>query len=154
VSGNENVDRERVNRLMMAALDGEISTDERADLDRVLERHPEIRQEYRMMQRVKEVTGTMTYREPPEETWDRYWVSIYNRLERGIGWILISVGAVVLLSWGAWEVLGEIWGDTGIPLGVKLAIFTVAAGLLILAVSVVREKLFTYRRDPYKEIER
>ena len=39
MSGNENVDRERVNRLMMAALDGEISTDERADLDRVLERH-------------------------------------------------------------------------------------------------------------------
>jgi hypothetical protein len=148
------VDRERVNRLMMAALDGEIATDERDDLDRVLERHPEIRQEYRMMQRVKEVTGTMTYREPPEEIWDRYWVSIYNRLERGIGWILISVGAIALLSWGAWRVIEALWGDAGIPVGVKLAIFAVAAGLLILAVSVVREKLFTYRHDPYKEIER
>ena len=69
---SDQVDRERVNRLMMEALDGEISAAERGELDGILETHPEIRKEYDMMSRVKEVTGTMTYSKPPEEVWDRY----------------------------------------------------------------------------------
>lgn len=151
---NESVDRERVNRLMMAALDGEISPDERRELEGTLERNPEIRREWEMMSRLKEVTGAMTYKQPPEEVWDRYWTSVFNRIERGIGWILISLGSVVLLTYGAWKWLEALWGEAGLPLFVKLAIMAVAVGLLVLAVSVIREKLFTYRRDPYKEIER
>jgi len=36
VTRNDAVDRERVNRLMMAALDGEISAEEQRELDGVL----------------------------------------------------------------------------------------------------------------------
>ena len=151
---NDSVDRERVNRLMMAALDGEISSDERSELESLLEQNPEIRREWETMRRVKEVTGAMTYKQPPEEIWDRYWTSVYNRVERGVGWILVSLGAVVVLTYGTWKWLETLWGDAALPLFVKLAILTVAAGFLLLAVSVIREKLFTYRRDPYKEIER
>lgn len=151
---NGSEDRDRVNRLMMAALDGEITPDERRELDGMLARHPELRREFESMSRVKEVTGAMTYREPPEETWDRYWTSVYNRIERGIGWILVSVGSVVLLAYGAWKWLEAVWGAAGLPPVVKFAIMAVATGLLVLAVSVIREKLFTYRDDPYKEIRR
>jgi hypothetical protein len=154
VTRDEAVDRERVNRLMMAALDGEISSDERRELDGVLERYPEIRREWEMMGRLKEVTGAMTYKKPPEEVWDRYWTGVYNRIERGIGWILVSLGAVVVGAYGAWKWLEAIWGEAGLPLFVKIAIMTLAVGLLVLAFSVIREKLFTHRRDPYKEIER
>ena len=45
-----------------------------------------------------------------------------------------------------------------VPLMVTYVIFSVilavAAGLSVLAFSVIREKLFTHRHDPYKEIER
>jgi len=139
---------------MMAALDGEISPDERRELEGTLERNPEIRREWEMMSRLKEVTGAMTYKQAPEEVWDRYWTSVFNRIERGIAWILVSVGSVVLLAYGAWKWLEVLWGDAGLPMLVKLAVMAVAVGLLVLAVSVIREKLFTYRRDPYKEIER
>jgi hypothetical protein len=139
---------------MMAALDGELSADERRELDGVFDDHPEIRHEFAVLRRVKEVTGSMAYKEPPEEIWDRYWLSVFNRVERGIGWILISTGAVVLLAWGAWRWLEALWGDAGLPLFAKLAIMAVSVGLLVLCVSVIREKLFAYRRDPYKEIER
>ena len=44
--------------------------------------------------------------------------------------------------------------DTGVPPVIKLAIFTAALGGAILLFSVAREKLFTGRRDPYKEVER
>jgi hypothetical protein len=154
VTRNDETDRERVNRLMMAALDGEISPGERDELDRELERDPGLRREWEKLGRVKEVTGTMTYQRPPEEIWNRYWTSVYNRIERGVGWILVSLGAVVLLAWGAWKALEALWGDANLPLFVKAAILTGAVGLLLLAVSVIREKLFTYRRDPYREIQR
>ena len=150
----ESIDRERVNRLMMAALDGEIAPDERRELEASIERDPEIRGEWERMSRVKEVTGAMTYREPPEEVWGQYWTSVYNRTERGLGWILVSVGTIILLSYGTWKWLESLWADAGLPLFLKLAIMAVVAGLIVLAFSVIREKLFTYRQDRYKEIER
>ena len=145
---------DRVRRLMMAALDGESTAEERSELDALLAADAELRAEWERMGRVKEVTGTMTYNKPPEEVWDRYWTTVYNRVERGIGWILVSIGAVVVGTYGAWKWVEAIWGETDLPLFIRMAILTVAAGLLVLAVSVVREKLFTYRHDPYKEIER
>lgn len=154
MSRNESIDRERVNRLMMAALDGEIAADEHRELDAILERDPAIREEWERMKRVKEATGTMTFREPPEEVWDQYWTSVYSRAERGIGWILLSVGSVVVAAYAAWHLLASIWGDTELPVFMKFAIFSIALGLIVLALSVIREKLFTHRRDTYKEIQR
>jgi hypothetical protein len=139
---------------MMAALDGEITAAERCELERGLEADAEARLDWERVSRVKEVTGAMRFREPPAEVWDRYWTSVYNRFERGIGWILVSVGAIVLLCYGAWAWVQALLADTGLPLFLKLAITALAFGLIVLAVSVAREKLFTWRRDPYKEIER
>lgn len=147
-------DRERLRGLMMAALDGEISDEDRAELDRGLVSDGELRREWESLRRVKEVTSEMGFREPPEEIWGRYWTSVYNRAERGIGWIVASAGAVVLLGYAAWEIVQSLLADGEIPWGIKLATFAVALGGIILFVSVAREKFFTWRRDPYKEIER
>ena len=150
----DSLDRERVNRLMMAALDGELASGERQEWEAILKAHPEVEREFATMTRVKEVTGSMSYRNPPEEMWDGYWGSTYNRLERGVGWILLSIGTLVLLTFGAWKWVEMVWGDSGVPLFVRIAILAVAAGLMVVAFSVVREKLFTRRHDPYKEIQR
>jgi ferric-dicitrate binding protein FerR (iron transport regulator) len=154
MTSNETNDKARVQGLMMGALDGEISAEEQRELDGILARDSEVRAEWDRLKRVKEVTGAMTYREPPEEIWDEYWVSVYNRTERGIAWILVSMGGVVVLAYGAWKFLETLWADANAPGFLKLAIMAVAVGLIVLAISVIREKLFTNRRDPYKEIER
>ncbi len=147
-------DREKLRVLMMAALDGEISPGDAEELEQGLAADGELRQEWESMRRVKEVTGEMGFRNPPEEIWDRYWTSVYNRTERGVGWILASVGAIVLAGYAAWEIVQQILASSGIPWAIKLAIFAVALGGIILVVSVAREKFFTWRKDPYKEIER
>ena len=152
MSGNNNGERAR--RLMMAALDGEITSEDRRELDRILEHDPDLRGEWKRMSRVKEVTDAMTYSDPPDDLWDDYWHGVYNRVERGIGWIVMSLGAMVLLGYGAWEVTGAILEDTSAPLLVKIAIFAVLIGLVVLLVSVIREKLFTRKRERYKEVKR
>jgi hypothetical protein len=106
------------------------------------------------MGQVKEVTRSMSYREPPEEIWQEYWVSVYNRCERGVGWLLMTLSAVVVLSWVAWEVIAAMFADSSMPFLLKLAVLGVAVGAIILLVSVAREKWFVRRKDPYREVIR
>jgi len=141
-------------RLMMAALDGEISPDQRRQLDHLLAGNTALREDWERMSRVKEVTSSMSYREPPEEIWQDYWVSVYNRCERGVGWLLMTLSTVVLLSWTAWEVIAAMFADSDMPLFSKIAVLGVATGAIILLVSVAREKWFVRRKDPYREVIR
>ena len=145
------LDRERVQQLMMAALDGEISAEEQRELDGLIAAHPDVAHEWRRFQRLTEVTTSMSLRTPPEETWDRYWQNTYRRTERGIAWLLVSIGAIVLAGYWAWRAVLSFFETGSEPLGIRIAIAALTIGLVILAVSVVREKIFTNRRDPYQK---
>ena len=152
---HDSTDREHVQRLMMAAFDGEISAAEQRELDALIAGRPDIAHEWQRFTRLKEVTAGMSLRRPPEETWDRYWHSTYRRAERGLGWLLVSIGAIILGGYGAWHAVEVFFDASSEPLGIRIAIAALTIGLVILAVSVVREKIFTNRRDPYqKEIIR
>ena len=154
MNGRDDERHERAHRLMMGALDGELSAGERTELDRLLAADEALREEWERMQTVKEVTYTMTFRTPPDDVWDDYWTSVYNRTERGLGWLLLSAGLVVLFGWVSWHWVELLLADSGLPGFVKIAIFAVVFGGGILFVSVLREKLFTRRHDPYREVQR
>jgi ferric-dicitrate binding protein FerR (iron transport regulator) len=145
------MDRDRAHALMMAALDGEASADDRRELDALLAHSPELAAEWRRLERLKEVTAGMTLRNAPEEVWDRYWTSTYSRVERGLGWLLLAAGALVLAGYWIWHVVEAFLAETGTPLFLRVAIAAVAVGGLILLVSVIREKIHTARRDPYQK---
>jgi ferric-dicitrate binding protein FerR (iron transport regulator) len=151
----EPIDRERARTLMMAALDDEISDGERAELKTLIAAAPDLDAEWRRLARVKEVTSGLTLQPLPEELWDRYWASVYARVERGLAWILVSAGAIVITAYAVWQAVTAFFADTGEPLFVRVAIAAVAVGATILLLSVVREKFWLSRRDPYqKEITR
>ncbi|MCL7970826.1 MAG: hypothetical protein M8866_01885 [marine benthic group bacterium] len=152
---NDREDRiERSEELLMQALDGELGADERRELDGLLADNPELRVEWERLSRLKEVTGNMKLRNPPEDLWTGYWTSVYSRFERGIAWILVSIGAIVLLSWGAWEFVQDLMADGDLPAFVKWSILALIVGLVMLLVSVLRHRIFVSQSDPYKEIER
>lgn len=115
---------------------------------------PGLAEDWRTMARLKEVTAGMTLRRPPDEVWDSYWGGVYRRIERGIGWILTSVGAIVVLSYGVWQAVRDLVADATLPVVIKVAILALIVGLIVLLVSVIREKLFVRRRDPYKDVIR
>ena len=154
MSERANDDRERARNLMMAALDDELSGSDREQLDRLLADDESLQAEWKRFERVKEVTREMSYTDPPEEVWENYWTSVYNRAERGLGRSLLSAGTLVLFGYGAWQSVQAILADSGIPGFLQIAIFAVVFGGTILLFSVVREKLFTRSRDRYKEVQR
>jgi ferric-dicitrate binding protein FerR (iron transport regulator) len=148
---NGHTNRDRAHALMMAALDGEASPADRQELEALLAGSAELTAEWQRFRRLKEVTASMKLHHPPEEIWDRYWMTTYRRTERGIAWILLAAGALVLAGYWVWHAVEAFFADTGAPLLLRAAIAAVAVGGLILVVSVVREKLFTARRDPYQK---
>ncbi len=141
--------------LMMAALDGEISEHERLELEQILKGDAALRREWTQLERVKEVTSTMVMSEPPEEVWDDYWrEGVYKRIERGIGWILVTVASLVLVGFGLWQLTDVLLADSDLPGFVKMALFSLLMGGAVLLASVMREKLFMRSKDPYAKVKR
>ncbi len=145
---------DRTRELLMRALDDELRPEEQRELDLLLADDPTLRAERERLGRLKEVTGEMKLRNPPEQLWDDYWNSAYSRMERGIGWILVSFGVIVVGGWATWQFVTELIADTELPPLIKAGILAGSLGLVILTVSVLRQRLFVRKTDPYKDIVR
>jgi anti-sigma factor RsiW len=135
-------------------LDGELDPAEREAFEREAARDPELARELEALRALKEVTSGMKLSEFPDYVWDRYWEGTYNRLERRIGWLFLSLGAAALLAGGLYELVLGLIKDTSEPLWMRVAIGAACGGLAILFVSALRERLFMLRRDPYREVKR
>ena len=99
--------------------------------------------------RMQELSQQLRFREPPPEFWDEYPKRVCVRLSRGIGWLLIIGFGVLLAGYGA----VRLWLSDD-PFIVKLGVTGVLAGLGVLLLGVVRQRLDEARNDPYKEIVR
>ena len=73
-----------------------------------------------------------------------YRASLYNRLERSIGWLLFFVGILILLIYGGFKIVNCIVKDLSITLPLKIGILVIIGGLVILLVSLIKEQLFIH----------
>lgn len=140
--------------LVNKAIDSMLSQQEAEELRQLFAERPEVQREYESLKSVKEVTMELKFKQPPEETWDRYWAGVYSRLERGIAWLLISIGAAVVLAIVGYGAVMKLLEDTSTPLAVKLGVGALLLGGAVLLVSVLREKLIMGKTDKYKEVIR
>lgn len=140
--------------LMEKYFSNEISGEEKRELDQLLKSSKELHSEFEEQKRIKEVLKKMKLKNPSREVWDSYWLGIYNRLERGLAWIVISVGAIIFFGYASFEIVNAFIKDTQAPMLAKIGISLLALGGLILLFSLIREKIFTSKRDKYKEIQR
>jgi hypothetical protein len=139
---------------IMAFIDGELPADEMIEIKRMIDREKSYREKYNELLKIKEVTHAMKLKKLPEMYWDEYWQHIYNRLERGISWILISLGAIIVLSYVLWNFVNQLIVDKNLDPILKIGIFILLIGAIILLISVIREKLIVKKIDKYKEVER
>ena len=96
----------------------------------------------------------MKFKKLPEFYWDDYWNHIYNRIERGLSWIFISVGTIIILCFAVWEFLDKLIAQNNVHPLLKIGIFIFIIGLIILIISILREKIMVRRVDKYREIKR
>lgn len=139
---------------VMAYLDGELSELEMKEIKQLIDDDEMHKEVYLSLKKVKEVTQEMKFVKLPEMYWDDYWEHVYNRIERGISWILISLGVIVVGSFLVWQFIETIMVDQKIHVVLKAGILILLAGVVVLIVSILREKLMVRKVDKYREVER
>ncbi|MCP4703464.1 MAG: zf-HC2 domain-containing protein [candidate division Zixibacteria bacterium] len=145
---------EKYRILLSGYIDNELSADEKQDFEVHLEGCAECRKELESFQKLQEVTGAMKYADIPEQVWEGYWSSLYKRMERGVSWIFISIAAIILLCFGGYHIFTDFFLDPKAPLLLKIGFGCGIFGLIVLLVSILRERLFAKKRDRYDEVSR
>jgi len=140
--------------LMMGYLDNELDEQQKKQFTEHLDQCPDCKKELAEFTELKQLADEVALTEPTDELWQQYWKNIYNRFERMIGWILMSVAAIILLVYGGFRLIEEIIQDPTVDIVLKVGLVALIGGLAILFVSVLRERLYLRKKDPYKDIRR
>ena len=140
--------------LMMGYLDNELSDEQRRGFEEHLSGCSECASELEEFKKLKAITDEVTLAEPEDRIWQEYWGGIYNRIERGVGWIMFSVAAILLIIYGGFKAIEELIKDPKIETTLKAGLLVLIVGLAILFVSVLRERIYFWKKDRYKDVRR
>jgi predicted anti-sigma-YlaC factor YlaD len=143
---------EEIKKLLALYHEGELNDEEKHLVEKHLAECPECQREADEFHQLEEVLGEMKLKEPSKELWEIYWASVYNRIERRTGWVVLSIGLIILLCFGAYQALKDILNNPHIPTIVVVGLLTLVGGGMILFVSILKEQLFCRKRERYKEI--
>lgn len=132
--------------LLSGYFDDELSEVERARLEALVAADSALRQEFEAMRSLTQGTSAVYhFLDPPDPVWDTFLDGIYNRIERATGWVVFCAGAVALAVYGAILYLWVPWANPYLKTLLALPV----AGLGILFVSVLRQRLRARRTDRY-----
>jgi len=145
---------EKYRDLLTAHLDGELDEVQEAEFSRHLEGCERCRKELANLQKLKEVSRSMRLIKPSDEIWDRHWTYIYNRIERSAAWVFLSIGAIILGILGVYHLCAGFFADPHVGIWAKIGAGALIVGGVTLFVSICRERIATYRVDPYREVKR
>ena len=130
---------------LMRFLDGEVSPEKRAEVERFLETSSELRREVALFRSMKEELQDLSFANyRADSVWDR----IRSRITQPVGWILTITGTAAWLVYGAWSFVRS---PSGIV--VKLATGGVAIGILVLLANVIWDRYRAYGTDPYRNVQ-
>jgi anti-sigma factor RsiW len=134
---------------LMAYIDGELKGEDKTRMEQHLAECAECAEEVRAYEKVRDLAKQLRFREPPPEFWDEYPKGVFDRIGRGIGWILVIGSGVVFAIFG----LYCLWTSRE-PFVEKVCITGLLLGFGILLYTVARRRVREAKTDPYKEIIR
>ncbi len=140
--------------LLMGYLDGELTELEVLRMEDHLRDCTGCSAELEQFRRLKEVTQNMRVATPDDKYWEIYWSNIYNRLERRVGWILLSLGSILLTSYGLYYLIARLLLQGNIPIVIRIGVVALVVGFCTLVISVLRERIFFSKSDKYERIKR
>ncbi len=140
--------------LMMGYLDEELSAEQIRRFEEHLTTCKQCSSQLQEFRQLKAITDQMTLVEPEDRLWQQYWDGIYNRIERSIGCIIFSVAAILLTIYGGFKAIEGLITDPTMSLLLKIVMLAFLLGLSILFVSVLRERIFFWSKDRYRNVRR
>ena len=139
---NDRVDHDR----LMRYLDGELTAEERLQVEATIERSTELRRELELFRALKRDLAGLSFSVDADRG---VWGQVNRRVTRPVGWLLVLVGVALWLGYGSY-----VFVTTPGQLVPKLAIGAVVIGLFLLLISVLGEQYRAWTRDPYRNVMR
>jgi hypothetical protein len=140
--------------LMMAYLDNELEDSQRKAFEEHVATCQGCAEELAQFQRLKTLTDSAALADCEDRIWDQYWGNVYNRVERGLGWAVSSIAALLLLVYAGWVAIERIIANAAVGFFLKAVLLALVTGIAILFVSVLRERLFFWKRERYRNVRR
>ena len=134
--------------LLSGYLDGELTQQERQKVGVYLERDERYREILAELERVKTETERLHYEEPTSGDWKTIEKNLVQDVSRGLGWMILSIWAVAVTSYGLWELAAA----PDEPLTSKLLVFGFFLGVALLFCSVLTQRIRESRTDKYKGV--
>jgi anti-sigma factor RsiW len=144
------MERERARQLLMAKLDGELSTAEAAELEDALAADAALRLELGRWESLGRELSRYRIKDPADEVLDALARSVFARGGLHLGWFLVGGAALILFAAAVIAVLR----DPVLPLVFRASAGGLLAGLALLFGVKVRERWLERQHDPYRFIIR
>ena len=136
--------------LMMGMIDGELTDDESIRLNNHMIRCSSCREELEQLKGASLKLNGIDLKEPDVKIVEKTWKSPYSKLTKNFGILLVIAGWLIMMIYGAYEFI--VTKETeSIP---KYAFVIILIGIAILFITVLRDRIRSYRNDPYKEVDK
>ena len=135
--------------LAMAYADGEMGQADRAAFEARLEHDPGLSKEVAQYLSLAVMARRLAPREPMDYEWDRLARDPLHRAGGGIGWLLLTVGAVGLTLWGMLEIF-----RSNLDVVPKSLVLALMVGSIALLLITLRARIRTLPYDRYTGVER
>ena len=140
---------DHVGELLSGYIDGELTQQERQRVRLHCDQCTSCRDELEQIRSMRERVGSSRLSELGEDRWRETMEDSTVKTTRGIGWLIFIGGILLAVGVGVLEVINS----TSMSPTEKLIIGTVYGGLLLLFISVLRQRLIERKTDKYKDVE-
>ena len=131
---------------LMRFLDGEVTPEERADIEVRLHASSELRREFAIFVSMKEEFQDLSF---VSYDGDSVWNRIRTRITTPVGWMLTLAGFTGWVGYGIW-----VFVRSPTAVLVKLTTGAVVIGILVLLAQVILDRYREYGTDPYRNVHR
>ena len=141
---------EIIRETLSAYLDGELTQQERQKVTVHLRDCDACRRVHEDFARMRDDIKHLVFPEPTDDEWRNVMGGFAFKTTRGLAWLLWVGGAVVLVAYGLYELIR----DPSINVIEHVGILALILGSVLLFVTVLIERIGSYKADRYKDVEK
>jgi len=140
---------QEIDELLSGYLDGELTQQVRQRVELHLEACDKCRAAIDEMAQMQDAVGELSFGEMSLHEWSHLMNDLTVRTSRGFGWLFYVVGILIVLGYGIYEFAI----DDEVPALVKTGVTGIAVGIVLLFLSILRQRIIASKSDRYKDVQ-
>lgn len=142
---------DHVGELLSGYIDGELTQQDRQRVALHCENCAMCSASLAELEALRQRVGRATLSAIGQDVWRETMNDKATKATRGLGWLLLAGGVLVAAGIGVYEFLSNGW--TTLSVAEKTIVVGIYGGLLLLFLSVLRQRLVERKSDKYKDVE-